>query len=184
MELDRISAALEKVSEFDTVRNHRWFHPFPARMPLALAEHLISEISNQDTVVLDPMMGSGTTVVAASRLGRRVIGIDRDPFAILLAKCAARKHDTTRLQEISDRVLERAKLLLRNKEVKFRLARRLFGKEGREFLDYWFPKRSQRQLFALQRAIREEEKEADQDFLWVVFSSLIIAKSAGASRGA
>ena len=63
-----------------------WAHPFPARMPISVAEHLIKGTSTPGAVVLDPMAGSGTTLIAALRLGRHAIGFDRDPLAVLIAR--------------------------------------------------------------------------------------------------
>ena len=51
----------------------------PAQMPLALAERIILACSQPGELVCDPFVGSGTTSVAAMRLGRRSIGIERDP---------------------------------------------------------------------------------------------------------
>lgn len=54
--------------------------PFPdahfAVMPLALAQHCIMAGCPESGTVLDPFSGSGTTGLAAQRLGRRYIGID------------------------------------------------------------------------------------------------------------
>jgi site-specific DNA-methyltransferase (adenine-specific) len=45
--------------------------------PLALCEHLIKLFTfNNSAVVLDPFLGSGTTAVAAKRLGKHYIGIE------------------------------------------------------------------------------------------------------------
>ena len=44
--------------------------------PLKLLEHLVLVSSNQNDLVLDPFLGSGTTAVACERLGRRWIGIE------------------------------------------------------------------------------------------------------------
>ncbi len=49
----------------------------PAPMALALAEHLVNLATFPDGPVLDPFAGSGTTSLAARRLGRSSIAIER-----------------------------------------------------------------------------------------------------------
>ena len=46
------------------------------QLPEALLTRIILASSNPGDVVMDPFVGSGTTVVVAKRLGRRYIGID------------------------------------------------------------------------------------------------------------
>lgn len=51
--------------------------PHPAVFPPAVADRLITALSDPGDVVLDPFMGSGTTAAAAEALGRRWIGIEK-----------------------------------------------------------------------------------------------------------
>ena len=45
--------------------------------PLEICEHLIQlSTFSDDAIVLDPFVGSGTTAVAAKKLGRKYIGLD------------------------------------------------------------------------------------------------------------
>ncbi len=49
----------------------------PDQKPLALYERIIRASSNEGDIVLDPFAGCATTPIAAHRLGRRWVGIDR-----------------------------------------------------------------------------------------------------------
>lgn len=58
----------------------------PTQKPVALMEYLIRTYSEPGDLVLDPCMGSGTTLVAARNLSRRSIGIELDAGYVAVAK--------------------------------------------------------------------------------------------------
>ncbi|MDD2367739.1 MAG: site-specific DNA-methyltransferase [Sulfuricurvum sp.] len=55
---------------------------YPTQKPEALLERIIKMSSNQSSIILDCFMGSGTTMAAAQKLGRRFIGADINLGAI------------------------------------------------------------------------------------------------------
>lgn len=71
----------------------RFGHPAP--FPLQLALDHIASWSNPGDTVLDPFLGSGTSGVAALQLGRRFIGIEKEPnyFAIASKRLARAEYD-------------------------------------------------------------------------------------------
>lgn len=73
------------VQEFNNrAKGDRGLHP--TQKPLALFEYLIRTYTREGDLVLDNCVGSGTTVVAAQRLGRRFIGIEIEEKYIYVAK--------------------------------------------------------------------------------------------------
>lgn len=58
----------------------------PTVKPLKLMSYLIQLGSRETNVILDPFVGSGTTVIAASQLKRVGIGVERDPEYTEIAK--------------------------------------------------------------------------------------------------
>lgn len=60
----------------------------PTQKPLKLIAEWVQDFSEPGETVLDPFMGSGTTGVACAKLGRKFIGIERDPryFEIACAR--------------------------------------------------------------------------------------------------
>lgn len=77
--------------------------PHPAQFPEAVIERVVKASSNVGDLVLDPFMGSGTTAVVATRLGRRVIGFElREDYCELAVRryqAAQRQGDQTSLFE-------------------------------------------------------------------------------------
>jgi site-specific DNA-methyltransferase (adenine-specific) len=59
---------------------------YPTQKPILLLEKIIEIATDKGDVVLDPMCGSGTTLVAAALSGRHWIGIDTEAGAIELAR--------------------------------------------------------------------------------------------------
>lgn len=58
----------------------------PTQKPLECVEPLIQASSEPGETILDCFMGSGTTLVAAVRMGRRAIGIEREPRYFAIAR--------------------------------------------------------------------------------------------------
>ena len=59
---------------------------YPTQKPVRLLERIVAASSRPGDLVLDPYAGSGTTGVAAARLGRRWLLIDRNPAAVAIAR--------------------------------------------------------------------------------------------------
>lgn len=58
----------------------------PTQKPLALMEALITDFTQPGDLILDPFLGSGTTLVAAKRLGRPGVGWELDPTYLEVAR--------------------------------------------------------------------------------------------------
>lgn len=48
----------------------------PTQKPIELCKYLVQTYTNESDTILDPFMGSGTTLVAAKQLGRNATGIE------------------------------------------------------------------------------------------------------------
>ncbi len=64
---------------YKTVRSKAQKYDHPAGFPVELPAKCIELHGVADAVVLDPFLGTGTTLVAAERLGCRGLGIEVDP---------------------------------------------------------------------------------------------------------
>ncbi len=65
--------------------NHDAGNTHPCPKPVRLFHWLINQCSNDTDTILDPFMGSGTTLVAAKQLGRKAIGIEIEEKYVKIA---------------------------------------------------------------------------------------------------
>ena len=68
------------------------FHAFPAKFPPQLPCAFIDALTRPGDRVLDPMAGSGTTLVEAYLAGRAAVGVDIDPLAVEAARANAQRN--------------------------------------------------------------------------------------------
>ncbi len=158
------------------------YHAFPAKFPPQLPRLFIEGLTLPGDVVLDPMVGSGTTIVEAFLTGRRGIGVDLDPLALQLGRVKTAPIHIEATAETGFAVLRKSQELCHKQAVELQqqLDRR-FAPPERAFIDYWFLPATQCELLALLSQIENVEDPTIRAFLELVFSSIIITKSGGVS---
>jgi DNA modification methylase len=67
-----------QTSVFDYQRPKR-SEEHPTMKPVELVEHMIRNSSEKDNTIIDPFLGSGTTLIACERLGRKCRAIEISP---------------------------------------------------------------------------------------------------------
>lgn len=162
--------------DHDTLYATHALHAFAAKCPPPLVRWALDEFTEPGDTVVDPMVGSGTTLVEAVLCGRHAIGADIDPLARLIAKVKATPIATADLDRAASAVLRG-----------FAEERARSEPESLEYphvhqLDRWFLPSVARDLAVLKRCIRRADvDDAVRDFLFVAFSSLITARTSVAN---
>jgi DNA modification methylase len=167
-----LAEALAVPDEADARELTHGFHTYPARFHPLLCRRLLAETARAGTVVLDPFVGSGTSLVEAALRGATGRGVDANPLAVDLAALkatpvppAAREALVTRAADISARSLERVKKRARTKT------------HGGEYDD---PARYMPHVFRELVGLREEiegEAEPIRGALLLVLSSIVVKVS-------
>jgi len=178
---DLLQGDLDFAEAPDTSGIHN-LHAFPAKYPPALPRLFIEHLTQAGEVVLDPMVGSGTTMVEAALLERKGIGSDVDPLALLLSQVKATPPDPARAFQSGLGVCNRAYMALtRNAERLQQEMMQRFDEATRNFLNYWFAPQTQLELMALLLQIEAEPDASIRGFLRLCFSGIIVTESGGVS---
>lgn len=140
-------------------------HPYPAKFIPQIPRELLRVLHPHDqTAVLDPFCGSGTTLVEAALAGVRSVGIDVNPLACLITK--------VKLTPIAVSLQHHARLVVTE------------ASEGTPVppppiprLDHWFQPNVQRVLSALVTHIDRIAETTVRDALRVSLASIIVRVS-------
>jgi len=154
-------------------------HPFPARMASAVVWNALRR-EKGPLRVLDPMMGSGTTLVVSKLLGHESIGFDTDPLAVVITRAWCAESGGSQLIKTTSAILEQASRAARHTPGS-RAYPLQADAETKEFVRYWFDQTNRKQLACISQEILSMRASPIRDLLLCAFSRMIITKDVGAS---
>lgn len=96
--LQQFFANLDLVTEKSTYTHN--LHPYPAKFIPQIPRALLRALARPGMTVLDPMCGSGTTLVEAGLLGYTAIGVDLNPVATLVSRVKTHPLQAAELREL------------------------------------------------------------------------------------
>lgn len=153
---------------------------YPARMVPQIAERLLDMLWDQQTVILDPFAGSGTTILEALRKRHRGIGIDVNPVAIYLAraKCVVPKKPIDIIGLLSQITSTLHLLNLECNPIYLRTKKNI---------DYWYDRPVAEQLLGIREGICQYlnliNDNSQQWVLWATLMATVYACSRGTQDG-
>lgn len=72
-------------TDIHRIKHNKYRDEHPCQLPIHLLERIILMSTDESDIVLDPFMGTGTTAIAAKRLGRSYIGFELDKKYVSIA---------------------------------------------------------------------------------------------------
>lgn len=171
------------VPEYQRTKHVHRLHPYLGKFIPQLVEWFLSRYFKPGDVILDPFMGSGTTLVQANEMQMHTIGIDISPFNCLIAKVKTDHYDLAKArQEILEcerRVSQFSAHLTQTPETCLslfpteqmdRLKESLLSKCHSDYLRTWFAPRALLEMLYYHRLI---PNYTYQDLLKVVLSRAV-----------
>ena len=144
-------------------------HRFAAKYIPQIPRWAIAEFCTKDSVVLDPFMGSGTTLVESLQSVEKSFGIDIDPLAQLIARVKTTPIAQGLIENHFDAV---------EKSISLDCGNLISPMSDVKNFGHWFSKDTWTKLQSLHQTILNLDCSASvKDFYFCVFSSIIRAVS-------
>ena len=178
---DSLSTDLDFQNHKSGYSSHN-FHSFPAKFPPQLPAKFILDLTAPGEMVLDPMVGSGTTIIEAFFTGRKGIGFDIDPLALLISKVKTTNLNVEELTGHLKSILKNAQLNVQTDESSLeQILASQWDSKTKQFVNYWFAHETQLELLGLALQISKIGDQSIKNFFELAFSAAIITKSGGVS---
>ncbi len=164
------SWAFEGLTRRHTAYITHGYHRYPAKFIPQVAGRLIDEYSARGDLVVDPFGGCGTTVVESKVKGRRSVGVDINPVAVLIAEAKETPIEPDRLDSALARLQER---LERNGNARKNGKKRNGNAPDHPRIDYWFRHPEKIRLSHIYLEIKKERDKEVKTFLLCGFSNIL-----------
>lgn len=171
------SWSFEDSTRKDTSYATHGYHRYPAKFIPQLARRCIEEYSKENDIICDPFMGCGTTLIEALVSGRKAVGVDINPVAVLIAKTKTTPINSDRLKEATEIFLNEISDFIESKRKKQKTLSEVNIKllvPENERIDYWFPnKEVKEELRIILGRINNIKNANIKNFLLCAFSNIL-----------
>lgn len=88
-------------TDIHRIKHNKYRDPHPCQLPVHLLERIILMATDENDIILDPFVGTGTTIIAAKHLGRNYIGFEIDKRYVNIATDKVEKENSnSRIEDI------------------------------------------------------------------------------------
>jgi len=163
--------SFRNVPEYQRTKHVHRLHPYLGKYIPQLVSYFLIRYFKPGDIVLDPYLGSGTTLVEAQALGINSLGIEISEFNSLISEVKVAKYNTHLLEKEVFDILEKTKRFSKEippkNHIKFPIIESKILTTNSEYLKNWLSPRALQEILYYRSQIPEYKY---QDLLKIILS--------------
>lgn len=170
--LNGVDLSFANVREYERTKHVHRLHPYLWKFIPQLVEVFLKHYFKKEDFILDPFMGSGTTLIEANVLGMHSIGVEISQFNCLIAEVKIKKYDIPFIEKEIKDILFKTKNFSRWLSQGQRQATFFYNdfkkyKINSEYLNNWLSDRALQEILFYRDQIKNYK---NQDILKIILS--------------
>lgn len=156
-----------EVPEFQRTKHVHRLHPYLGKFIPHLVETFLRKFFKKGQIILDPFLGSGTTLIEANLLHLPSIGIELSEFSYLITKVKMQKYGIELLEKEIIDILNEAKAFSKRIQKKQRSLFEEWNFQPSEYFKTWYHARAIKEIYFYRSLISNYKY---QDVLEIILS--------------
>ena len=164
-----VDLSFSDIPEWQRTKHVHRLHPYLGKFIPQLVNVFLKKYFRPNQWILDPFMGSGTTIIEANILGMNAIGVELSIFNTLITKIKTQEYNISQVEKEIKDILEKTKefsRIISNKQST--LSKNYHDlKIDSEYFNTWFSERALKEILFYRSQIGNYE---NQDLLRIILS--------------
>lgn len=148
----------------DTAYITHGYHRYPAKFIPQIVSRLVKTYTKEGDLIVDPFGGCGTTLVESKLMGRKSIGVDINPVAVLITQA--------KITPIEPKKIEKEFVALKNIIDSYSDSTAVQAPKHQR-IDYWFQPEEKRKLAFIFVKISKLRDQDLRNFFYCGFSNIL-----------